>query len=286
MSLPPDLLATILVLTSATLHATWSAIIKQADDKLAVSMVMSVAGAAVSLPFTAMVPLPDAHIGGLLAASTLVHMLYQRTLVWTLGRGDLTLVYPIARGSGPLFVTLFSLAALGASIGVQDLSAIAIIVCGILWTGLGQHRNPVAALATPGVGPALLCGMLIATYTIIDGHGVRITAHPFTYILWMNVVFGPAFLLAGLAERRGRLLADMKACWRMGFLVMVIAYTGYALALLAFRHGGLAEVTALRETSIIFAACIGWIWLKEPFSRTKAVAVTMVAAGAVLLKAL
>ncbi|UTW58214.1 EamA family transporter [Kordiimonas sp. SCSIO 12603] len=275
-----DHFSTILILISALFHAGWSAAVKSTSDKFSITFMMCAGGGILCLPLTFFVPFPTSELWFWLIISLILHGGYQAVLLKTLEAGDLTHVYPIARGTGPLFVAFISFFLLAEKLTLPEYLAIAIIVGGIFLTGSFRF-TPETRKATI---LALFTGIFIAGYSVIDAIGVKTANNPFSFIIWSNVIFAPVFIAAGLKSRGIRIFQDTLANWHIGVPVMIIAYTGYALALLAYRHGSIAEVAALRETSIIFATLIGLIILKESFSKRRTLAAIIIAFGAIILK--
>ena len=280
--LEPNISATLLVLVSAVLHAVWNAALKNQTDKMAVTAVMHFSSAVLILPAVAFIPLPSPQMAGLILLSIIAHSLYQQTLIKALTAGDLSVVYPIARGTGPLIVGLLAYFILAETLAPQDMLAVLIIVTGIMWTAITSIRR---GAATHGTSWALVTGGLIASYTIIDAAGVRMAETGFVFIIWSHIAFGPFYLLSCFKIRGKALAPALLKAWKPGILLGILSYGGYAMALFAFRIGHIAEISALRETSILFATLLGIFWLREGFSKTKLVAACLIALGAILLKA-
>jgi len=281
----PDTIATGLILTSALLHASWNAGVKKAPDKFAAMVFISGIGGLLFLPFAPLVPLPTPELWGWIAASLCIHLFYQRILSLALEAGDLTFTYPVARGTGPMLVALFSYFFLKGEMSLFELGAVGVLVGGIFATaGASRKLTADRAQFRTALLYAALAGCLIACYTVVDGLAVRRAENPFTYVVWSGLAFVP--VLTGYARlRHGRTIFTRAiAWWKVGLPLSIIAQGGYGLALYAYSLGALGEIAALRETSIIFASLIGYFWLKEAFSRRKTVAVLMIALGAVLLK--
>lgn len=277
-----DSLATLLILSSALLHAIWNAAVKKSDDKFATVVFVTSYGGLLFIPFAAFAPFPEPALWGWIAASMASHLLYQLALAAALERGALTFIYPIARGTGPMLVVVFAYFILNDTLPPWKLAAIGLLVGGIFLSAgsLGKNANqPRSALYF-----ALLTGSMIASYTVIDGLAVRTAQNPLSFILWSGISTAPMIFLVGIKRRGFALVSDTLKVWRQGVLASIPAHGGYALALVAYNLGGLGEIAALRETSIVFAALIGFLWLKEPFSRNKLASLLLIALGAILLK--
>lgn len=277
-------LATTLILTSALLHALWNASVKRSSDKFAAILFVTSYGGLLYLPFIGLAPLPDPALWGWIAASAVSHLLYQLALSAALERGALTFVYPIARGTGPLLVAVFAFFYFEDQLPLKTIAAIAILVSGIFLTAQLNRGNQDAS--KPALAFALLTGTAIAGYTIIDGLAVSHAHNPLTFILWSGISAAPMIFLIGLKRRGWQVVRSSLAVWRQALPAAFFAHGGYALALTAFSLGNLAEIAALRETSIIFASIIGFLWLKEPFTHNKLAAVLLIATGALAIKVL
>jgi drug/metabolite transporter (DMT)-like permease len=271
----------ILVLMAACLHAIWNALVKGGGDKdvsmAAVVIGQGACGAAV-LPFVAtpaMESLPYLVLG------IALHLGYQAFLLAAYRVGDLTQVYPIARGVAPLLVAAFSVLALGVVLSAEEVFAIAVIAAGIMSLSFvvrsdgGANRK--AALL------AVMTGCFIASYSITDGIGARVAGTALGYYGWVALGNAATFALYTRVLSPG-LLTRMLSAWRVIVIGGVASFIAYALVVHAFTQAPIALVTALRETSIIFALMIGVFVLKEPLNLAKVISTMLTVFGAVLLR--
>jgi drug/metabolite transporter (DMT)-like permease len=279
MSLGLDVLA--LVLLAAVLHAVWNALVKASDDSWLTSCVLFGTGSlvcALGLPF---VEVPARECWPFLAAGVALHNGYMIFLLLAYRIGDLSHVYPLARGSAPLLVAAASGRVAGEWLSPGAVLGTALVSAGILSLALDR------GLARPGgrraVVYALVTGCWIASYTLVDGLGVRRSGATFGYILWLQALEAIPFVLATLASRGSELTAFVRRSGGRAALGGVLAALGYSLVLWAYSLGALAPIAALRETSTILAAWIGTALLGEPFGRRRVVASLLVAAGVVAL---
>ena len=271
-----------LVLFAALLHASWNALLHGNRDRFLSMTWMSIAIAAVSTLVVLFSPWPTGASCPYIVASGLVHIFYNVTLVRSYRRNDLALAYPIARGSSPLLVTLGAALFAHEAIGPLHALGIAMISGGIVAIALqGRRVSRAGALA------ALTTGATIALYTVIDGIGVRLSdGQPLAYTAWMFLFYWLMPLL--FIARRG-----LPALWMpirsapaavgsslAGGLVSIAAY---GIVIWALQSGAMGAVSALRETSVVFAVLIGRVFLRETVSGTRWVACVVVAAGAVCL---
>ena len=274
----------LLVLLAAVLHATWNAMAKSAIARpVAFALIALVCGlcGALAAPFLA---LPPAGSWPWLGASVVLHNLYFAALLAAYGVGDLSLVYPIARGLAPIGVAAGAVLLAGEWPGTAGIIGIVLASLGILALSLPIHagRQPagrIGALAWAGT-----IAVLIVLYTVVDGIGTRAAraegADGLTYVSWMFLLEAPPFL-AGVAlwyARKGWPRLERRAVL-IGSGAGVIAYAGYAIVLFALGLAPMAYVSALRESSVLFAALLGTLVLGEPFGGRRVVAAGAVAFG-------
>lgn len=282
-----DTLATILILISAVLHAVVNSLIRgKGGDVLGRSVVAGAANAAVA-PAIVFLPFPSATVWGFLAATILVHLFYQHCLINMYRRADMTIVYPIARGLGPMGVALWSWGAMSVWPGWGPLLGVGLIVAGIFGMGASAAAARRAGLHIPrsALIYALGTGAGIATYTLIDAAGVRTSESALSYIVWLFLLHGIMMIAYGLAVDRIATLAALKAPPRNGVIAGVSSIFTYSFALLAMRIGDTAQLAALRETSIVFALIIGAVFLHEKVTWGRAISAAVIAAGAIAIKA-
>lgn len=278
MEIPP--LVTALVLGAALLHASWNAIIKSSRDVMLDTVLVALGASLLALPVIALEPLPATASWPFLCASVAIHVGYFATLARAYRVGDLGHAYPLMRGTAPLLVALFGAALLNERPTPTVWLGIGLISAGILSIGLLQKgRAHLDATLW-----ALANALVIAAYTLVDGAGVRLSGTAAGYVSWMFLLQGPVFM-AGVAALRGRATIHYAARhWRRGLGGGVFLIGSYGIALWAMTKAPVAAVAALRETSVIFAALIGAIFLKEPFGRQRLVGACAVALGVMALR--
>ncbi len=272
----------LIVICAAALHASWNALVKSTGDKVVSMTAITLGHAPLALVVIPFVPFPAQESWWLLAASVIVHTCYQLSLMSAYRLGDFTQVYPIARGSGPALVTLFSIFVLGVSFVSWQLAAIGLIVAGIFCLALLKQsdglRNPKA------VGAALLTGCFIAGYSLLDGLGARAAGTALGYVAWMTAINAAVFaILIGTFNRPAfkKVFTEGKTTLVVGGTASVAAY---GFVVWAMTQAPIALVTALRETSTIFALFIGVLFLKERLTIGKVVATVLTLCGVLLLR--
>jgi drug/metabolite transporter (DMT)-like permease len=270
-----------LILISAALHATWNAAVKKSPDKLPIMVFIMAYGGLVFIPLGFFVPLPGNHIWPWIIGSAIVHLLYQISLTKMYETSPLSYAYPIARGTGPLLVAIFSFFILQETLQPLEFLFIFSLIAGIFLTirSVNTHQNKQAlTFLYP-----LLTGIMIAGYTLIDAHAVKSSENILSFIVWSGIVTSPLLLSVALKERGVKILTQSLNVWRYGIPATLIAQAGYALALTAYSLGNVGEIAALRETSILFASLLGYFWLKEPMPKRKAFALTIILVSAICL---
>jgi len=271
-----------LVLVAALMHATWNAVVKAGGDKLAMQTLVACGGALAMLPVALAMPFPDRAAWPYLALSGVLHAGYGLFLVAAYQAGDLSQVYPIARGAAPALVAAGAWLAAGEALPPLGLVGVVIVSLGIMSLTLlapparGSGRAPVVI--------ALVVAAFVGTYSVVDGMGARLTREVGSYVAWIAIIDAVPLALVLLARRRGRLQAAVAPGWRAGLAGGAMAAVAYGIVLWAMRQIPIAHVVALRETSVIAAAAIGARWLGEPFGRPRLVAASVVAAGAALMR--
>lgn len=269
----------LIVLFAAIMHAVWNAVVKGAADRTISFGFVAMGHTLPALLIAPFVPLPEPSLWPYIAVSTVVHWSYYYFLNTGYRLGDLSLVYPVARGIAPFLVAIPALIWLDETLPVAAWAGLFCISAGILIIGLGRKG---AAPALPALAVAVLTGSTIALYTLIDGVGVRLTEQALTYITWLFIGEGLAVLYI-LLPRMQRLKAQPNRQLMLAFGGGLLSALAYALALYAKTKAPLGLVSALRETSVIFAAIIGVFWFGEGPVRTRLCAAAVVVTGIILL---
>jgi drug/metabolite transporter (DMT)-like permease len=269
------------VLAAAVLHASWNAIAKGVDDRLGLFLRASIVNVAIGAAALWWIVPPAGAAWPWLLASVAVHVLYNLGLLAAYQIGDFNQTYPLARGVGPLVVAVVAVTVIGESLAPAPAVGIVLIggavgVLGLTPRGLAANRAAVLV--------AVATGVVIATYTVLDGLGVRRSGSPLGYVLWLMALHGLA-TIATVAVLRRRLARPpvTPSGWPVAVAAGVMSLLAYGLVLWAQTRGALAAVAALRESSVVVAAGLGAVLFREPLGRTRIAASIAVAAGVVLL---
>lgn len=272
-----------LVLLAAALHATWNALAKAGNDRLVFLAVMHVAAGGLGLIGAPFVAFPDPASWPYLLISIAVHQIYFWGLIYAYEHGDLSQVYPIARGSAPMLVALGAWWLAAETLSLMEWAGVVVVSAGIIslaWRRGAWHDGELRA-----IGFALVTALTIAAYSIADGIGVRRAGDEIGYIIWLFVIDSMPVFLYALWRRRGRIRASFGPVMRTGLIGGALSGLAYGIVIWAMSLGPMAHIIALRETSVVIAALIGTLILKEPFGRQRVAAAVVVATGAVLLNA-
>jgi drug/metabolite transporter (DMT)-like permease len=269
------------VLGAAFLHALWNALIKLGTSKVGGMVILSMVEVPIGLCVVMLTPAIDRAAVPWVIAAGCTHFAYKFFLTYAYDRGDLSRVYPIARGAAPMLVALFGAAFLADAVSGREYLAIAVLAAGILLMARGVFARGEDRRLLPF---ALGSACATAAYTLIDGMGARVSGSPATYVAWVFVADGTFFTLGMLALRGWGVVPRDGQAWRMGTLASAASYGAYAVSIWAMTLAPIAVVAALRETSILFAVLIGWLAFGERMSGVKAVAAGVIVLGVMLMR--
>jgi drug/metabolite transporter (DMT)-like permease len=271
----------LLVLVSALLHATWNASLHLSEDRIWLLGMMSIPYVVVSAIGVVVLPLPAPAAWPYILASVVLEFCYCLALIRAYRSGDFGQIYPIARGLSPMLVFVGAL--VFAHEALKPLAAMGVALVSIGIVSLALRRN--MRFSGESVPFALLTGIFIATYSVVDGIGARVAGNGLSYIMWVYLIWNvPQFLLVWhwRGGAKGLFIGRDKVF--KGVLSGVIALTAYCLIIEAYRYLPIAMVSALRELSSIFAVLIGWLVMREKLTTRRIVACLLVTLGAVLIR--
>jgi drug/metabolite transporter (DMT)-like permease len=267
--------AVALALGAAVLHAIWNLLLARADDTdVATALMLALSVGLFAIPALIAWDV-DGPAWPYVAASAAFELGYVATLAAGLGRGDLSVVYPLARGSAPVLVLVISAGVLGAATSVWQVVGIALVAAGVLLVrGLRRPDDPLV------VGLALACGACIAGYTIVDSHGLdHAAALPY---LWVVMAITVAGYLPLVVRRRG--VRALRAALRWETVVAAaLFFAAYLLVLAALRLAEPGPVAAVRETSVVLATALGFLILREPVTRARMAGALVVVTGVAVI---
>ncbi|OYX43656.1 MAG: peptide ABC transporter permease [Rhodobacterales bacterium 32-67-9] len=269
------------VLAAALLHATWNALVRVGASRVGTMMVLSGVQGLIGLAVAATQPVPAMAVWPWLLASGAIHSAYKIFLTFAYEHGDLSRVYPLARGTAPMITLLVGALWLGDVVAATEAAGILVLGIGILLLARGVWTSGESRRMLPF---AFGSACATAGYTLVDGLGARIAGNATLFVGWLFVIDGLIFAAAVLALRGRAALPKGGRVWMTGSLAAAASYGSYAVAVWAMTLAPIALVAALRETSILFAVLIGWFLFREPMTPAKAVSVGLIAAGVILTR--
>ena len=266
------------VLLAAIAHASWNAVVKSSTARLLMLSSIRFTGLVFGASVVWFVPLPQPQSWPYLLGAAAVHYIYYAFLLLSYRVGDLSQVYPLARGSAPLIVAGLAAIAIDEHLNATKMTAVLLVSLGIL--SLAFHRGTVRSGAVPF---ALATGTAIAGYTLLSAIGIRRSGSPLAYVGWLEIMTGLGMVLFAVGRRRAAIMPVRQKHWVSGVAAGLLSLVSYVIALFAMLILPVAPVAALRETSIIFAALIGTFKLRERFGFQRSAASCAVVLGVILL---
>jgi drug/metabolite transporter (DMT)-like permease len=267
----------LLILLSALVHVSWNLLLRRSARRQLASWLSVIVAAALTLPFSLARVTPQLALIAL--AGAVLQAAYMLLLAYGYEHHDLSVLYPIARGAAPLFSSIWAALWLGDSISAGGIAAILLITGGTAYIGLHQHlaHHRLRLQALP-----LIIAVVISGYTVIDAFGTR-TSDAFTYysvcMAWTALLMAPIVLRSQPDLSRADLRAELPRAAAIG----VLSFGAYLAVLFSYSQAPVSYVAATREISIVFAALIGWRWLKEPFGRPRLLGAAAVSLGVAAL---
>jgi len=271
------------VLFAALCHASWNTLLKIRLDPFAANALITVASgliALAALPFTGIAP---AVSWPWVIGSIILHLAYYYGLTEAYRTGDLSQVYPIARGAAPLMTALISTTALGEDIGLYGWIGILALVSGVFLLSIRGGRE-LGRIDRRAVGFAFFTAMTICGYSLTDGIGARVSGNPHAYAALLFVLDGSCMAAFALWRRGQSIVTEARIYWKTGLFGGALSVTSYWIAIWAMTVAPIALVAALRESSVLFAALIAAIVLKEPLAPIRVLAATLILSGLILIR--
>ena len=268
----------IAVLGAAACHAGWNAVIKGGGDPLMTTAIVTIAAGLVGLPLWPWAGLPSAAAWPWVIASIVVHLFYFASLIEAYRHGDLSQVYPVARGGAPLMTGIVSTFVVGEQLSALAWGGLLLLVAGVVLLSLRGGRG-LSTFNRRGIGYALATAVTICAYTIVDGIGARASGNPASYTL--AIFAGGSLAMAGyvIARRGVAGIAASGPQWRVGLFGGGLQVVSYGIAIWAMTVAPIAIVAALRETSVLFATLIAVAILKEPLRASRVAAAVLIVIG-------
>ena len=266
-----------LVIVSAIAHSIWNALIKSAGDRTLTMVAIRGVGLALGLAALPFVDWPAPESWRWLGLTALIQFGYYALLIRSYGVGDMSVVYPLARGIAPVLTAVAAALAIGEGLSLSQLVAVGLMSLGIMALSFR------AGACGEAIGFALATGVSVAAYSFSSGVGVRTAGTVLGFQACLEIINGIGMVAFALATRRRDLLPYARRHGAIGLLAGVISVVGFLAFLAAAQSLPLAPVVALRETSVIFGAILGTLVLREGFGARRIAASALVAAGIALL---
>lgn len=276
-------IAIALILLSAFTHALISALMKRAENKFIFRGILGLISSLIALPLTLFVPPLPTAIWGVLALSLVIHWTYHLLWCAAFTRGDMSLTYPLMRGMSPTLAALFAFLFLDEALNLQAGLGLAIAISALI--GFGWTREASRGIGTniSAICLALLCGVASAAFTVLDTYGMRETPVRFSFVVWIFALEGLGIALIMGWLNRDKLWLKIKADWKPSALSSGFSFFTYGSALYAFSLAPVAQMSALRETSVIFGALFAMFWLKEPFGQRRLILSAIMVTGLLIM---
>lgn len=281
-------LALSLAILAAFLHALFGALQKGRHDpwlsRGAIDLSYSVMAAPIAF---FLVPFPEPETWPIFGIVFVIHIVYKLLQAWTYSKGAYTVVYPVVRGTGPLFAVVGAYLLFGEVFNLIQWLGVLVLLSGIY--GLAAynlaHETVDRGLLKAALALAVTTGLFVALYTTVDAYGIRATPNPFTFLAWFFFIDG--MTMPPIAAVRWWRMPDRPALGPLmarGVLGAVVAFFSFGSIMMATRLDKVGEAAVLRETSTVFAALIGWLVLKEHVGPRRLMLMALIAAGAVIVE--
>ena len=255
-------------------HAMWSAIIKSSPNPLSLMGITSILEILIFLPLAFYVPFPTLEIWYLLFATIFVHVLYRLNVIYSYKFGDLSYVYPIARGGSSLLIVIISVIFLTNSINLFGFIGILIVSTGLFLISFSAKIE----FNKPAFFLAISTAILITTYTLIDGIGVRSSENGFSYLFWLIALNGVPILIISIFSKNGLRKKESYSI-KAGIAAGIFATLSYALVVWSMQFIEIAYVSGIREVSVVFATIIGMLFLSEKYASKRIIPSILIALG-------
>ena len=269
------------VLSAAVLHAAWNTLVKTGGSKMTGMFLLVMGDGLIGLAVALTRPFPALEVWAWIVASGLIRTAYLLFLTYAYEKGDLSRVYPIARGAAPLIVLVVGAFALRDVISGTEIFGILVLGAGILLMAQGVFSSGESRRLVPF---ALGSATATAAYSIVDGTGARLMGDPVAFVGWALFITSVFFSPVAIATRGTGILRASPRTWLSGGFGAAASYMAYSIVVWAMTQAPIALVTALRETSILFAVLIGWLLFGERMGWGKGVAALLIVGGAVLTR--
>lgn len=280
--------ALMLAILAAVLHAVFGALQKGRHDPWLTRGAIDASYGLMAAPFALfVVPWPEPHMWSIFAVVWLIHVAYKMLQAWAYTKGSYTVVYPVVRGTGPLFTVIGAYFIFSETFTLTQWMGVGTLLLGIFGLAAYNLRYLETERDTLHLALALafITGLFVALYTTYDAYGIRATENPFTFLAWFFMIDG--IIMPPIAYRRWRKMANPPAVAPLmlrGVIGGIVAFLSFGSIMMATRLDKVGEAAVLRETSTVFAAVIGWLVLKETVGPRRVALMSLIALGAVIVE--
>lgn len=270
----------VLVLVAALFHAIWNGLIKSGKDPLMESMLLCVAWIAICVILIPVLPFPDSKSWPYIVAAVIIHVCYFLLLSKSYSMGDFGAVYPVVRGLPPLIVMLVSVLVINEPLSLPGALGAVLIGAGVLVLEIGNKCRSIKLLFF-----AFATALMIATYTVVDGLGARVSGHSTSFFVWFTLLQSIIYIGVVFNRRGSReCIKHIRKKWKHGLLGGLMSFSAYAVVLWAMTKAPIPYISALRETSVLFASVVAIVFLGEPVRKSRLVSVALIFAGILIMK--
>ncbi len=278
-----DVVTFSIILASAFAHAVMNCALKRQTDPLAATLLLAICGGMVATPLLMVTGTPDIAAAPFLLASVIIHIFYWSYLGRAFASGEVSVVFPLARGVAPILTLLVAVAFIGEKTSPGELAFIALIVAGIFLV-MCSGADTQKLMQQNMIANALIVAVTICLYTVVDGVGTRRSGSAASYVVMLYACNGWVLLAYGLVKQRERLSSALDKGWRTGIVTGAASLAIYGVALWAMTRAPIPLVAALRETSVMFAAILAVLWLREPMRIGRMLGAGVIVAGVAFVK--
>ncbi|MDF1808770.1 MAG: DMT family transporter [Phycisphaerales bacterium] len=270
----------VLVLMAALFHAIWNGLIKSGNDPLMESMLLCIAWIVICMILIPVLPIPNRQSWPYIFMAVIIHVCYFLLLSKSYSMGDFSAVYPVVRGLPPLIVLLVSVLFIEEPLSLAGATGASLIAGGVLVLEFGNKCRSVRMLFF-----AFLTALMIAFYTVVDGLGARKSGHSTSFFAWFTLLQSIIYVAIVFRVRgRTKCVKHIRSKWKLGFLGGLMSFSAYSIVLWAMTKAPIPFVSALRETSVLFASVIAIVFLGEPVRKNRIFSAALIFAGILILK--
>ena len=271
-------------LWSAFFLAAASTAVKAGQDILMARVILAASAGLMIAPASLVVPLPNSEVIGALFLSSFAHGLYQLSTIRAMHRGDLSVVFPIMRGTAPILVAFAAMLLIGERLSPLSWLGLVIATCGVFAFSVPNSSLLKQRPTQGAIFWSFMTAIGIALYSVTDTRGVRLAEDPLTFIVWLFLFEAVWMTVVGVAIRRKRFIESAKKHWRYGVVAGAGSILSFGALLLAMDMTEAAKASALRETAIVFTAFMAWMFLGEPMGKRRVLAASIISAGLLVLQ--